>query len=188
MSTPEHYDSEDAQEPTPEEYGFPANASMAQRQCWFRQERFLEVFAKCGKIGKAAQAVGISRACVEKWQGRDLYGFEKRMETAHACYVELLEEQMDKTVETKPAQTQILQIFRLKAEHPEKYREDIKVINADAPFQMLDRLKELAAQNRQRQQAELEAPSVEGVYREVPPGQEQQAPQRPPGNPDVERR
>jgi|SRR5918996_319656 hypothetical protein len=175
-------DSSDLREPTPQDYGFPANASIAQREYWFRQEQFLEAFAKCGKLGKAAQATGMSRSCVERWQGTDLYGFQKRMAAAHDSYVELLEEQMDKTIEAKPAQTQILQIFRLKAEAPEKYREEVKVMNADVPLQMLDRLKEMAAQNRQRQAA-LEEPAVEAVYRDVTPGQEQQAPKRPPGNP-----
>jgi hypothetical protein len=157
---------EDIREPTPQDYGLPANASITQRECWFRQERFLEVFAKCGKIGKAAQATGMSRSCVERWQSADLYGFQKRMVAAHDSYVELLEEQMDKTIEAKPAQTQILQIFRLKAEAPEKYREEVKVMNADVPFQMLDRLKEMAMKERQRQAA-LEAPAIEGEYRQV---------------------
>jgi hypothetical protein len=171
MSTSAQFDPSDIHEPTPQDDGFPDKASIAQRECWFRQEQFLEAFAKCGKIGKAAQATGMSRSCVERWQGADLYGFQKRMAAAHDSYVELLEEQMDKTIETKPAQTQILQIFRLKAEHPEKYREEVKVMNADAPFQMLDRLKEMAMKERERQAA-LEAASVEGIYQEVPPNQE----------------
>jgi hypothetical protein len=205
MST--SYDPSDIREPTLQDYGFPEKASIAQRECWFRQEQFLEAFAKCGKIGIAASKVGITRRAVEKWQSSDKYAFQKRIAAAHDSYVELLEEQMDKTIEAKPAQTQILQIFRLKAEAPEKYREEVKVLNADVPFQMLDKLKEMAAQNRQRQ-AELEAPAVEAVYREVPPSQEPAAdspeppaqatphppprswqtpghpPQRPPRNPD----
>ena len=86
---------------------------------------------------------------------------------------------MDKTIDMKPAQTQILQIFRLKAGHPEKYREDIKVMNADVPFQMLDRLKEVAGQERQRQAA-LEAASVEAVYTDITPAPEQTIPVPPP--------
>jgi hypothetical protein len=177
MST--SYNPSDIRELTPQDYGFPDKASIAQRECWFRQEQFLEAFAKCGKIGKAAQATGMSRSCVERWQSVDLYGFQKRMDAAHDSYVELLEEQMDKTIEAKTTQTQILQIFRLKAEAPEKYREEVKVMNADVPFQMLDRLKEMA----------LEAPAVEAVYREGPPSQEptapspEQATRTPPPNP-----
>ncbi|HZA23574.1 MAG TPA: hypothetical protein VFA32_13405, partial [Dehalococcoidia bacterium] len=73
----------------------------------------------------------------------------------------------------KPSQTQMLQIFRLKAKAPEKYREEVKVINADVPFQMLDRLKEMAREEREWQAA-LEAPAVEAVYRGGPPVQSTQ--------------
>jgi hypothetical protein len=156
--------------PTPQYYGFPESPTFAQRDCWVRQEHFLEAFATCGKIGVAASAIGVSRACVERWQGQDLYGFLKRMKQAHSQYVESLEAEMDATIKSRPVATQVLQIFRLKAEAPEKYREEVQVVGMDASKQMLDKLRELAGKDLQEQEAQraLESPTVEAVYREVP--------------------
>jgi hypothetical protein len=166
MSTP----IDDLLGPTPQDYGFPESPTFAQRDCWVRQEHFLEAFAQCGKIGVAANAIGVSRACVERWQGQDLYGFLKRMKQAHSQYVESLEAEMDATIKSRPVATQVLQIFRLKAEAPEKYREDVKVVGLDASKMMLDKLREMAAKDLQGQEAQkaLESPTVEAVYGEVP--------------------
>ena len=59
-------------------------------------------------------------------------------------YVETLEAEMDKTIKDKPSQTAILQIFRLKAENPTKYREDIKVVDQGAALKTWELLKSLA--------------------------------------------
>src|SRR5688500_4830143 len=115
--------------PNPAEYGFPEHPTDSNLRVWQRQEAFLSAFARCGKIGRAAQAVGISRACVERWQSQDIYGFKKRMRDAHADYVELLEEDMDDFIAVSKHNTQIARIFRLRAEAPEKYREEVKVLN-----------------------------------------------------------
>jgi hypothetical protein len=123
--------------------------SLQQRQVWDRQELFLQAFARLGKKIRAAEHAGISVKTVEDWQSRDLRGFNKRLAQAHDRYVEQCEEQMDRTIEQKPAATQILQIFRLKAEAPEKYREEVKVVGIEASKQMMDRLRELAAKDRQ---------------------------------------
>jgi hypothetical protein len=113
---------------TPQDYGFPVHYTESNLRVWQRQEAFLSAFARSGKIGKAAKAVGISRACVEKWQGLDVYGFKKRMREAHADYVELLEEDFDDFVHESKHNKQIARIFRLRAEAPEKYREEVKVL------------------------------------------------------------
>jgi hypothetical protein len=154
--------------PTPQEYGFPDHPTDSNLRVWQRQEAFLSAFARCGKIGRAAQAVGISRACVERWQSLNIYGFKKRMREAHLDYVELLEEDMDEFIAVIKHNTQITRIFRLRAEHPEKYREEVKVLNVSAPIQMLDRLRELATREREQLGA-LEAPAVEGEFKEVVP-------------------
>jgi hypothetical protein len=170
----------------PEEYGVntsgPANGNPAtknyvveKRRVWQRQEAFLEAYRKCGKIGKSAQAIGMTRWAVDYWLKKDIFGFKDRIDMAHQDYVESLEEDMDEVCADRKGNHDILRIFRLKAEHPKKYREETKVLNADAPFEMLDRLKELARKERERQAA-LEAPAVEAVYREVPPNQEPAAP------------
>jgi hypothetical protein len=139
-------------------------------QVWNRQELFLTAYAKTGKRSKAAREAGISIWCVEKWVAADVYGIRKRMEQAHRQYVESLEAEMDATIKSHPVATQVLQIFRLKAEAPEKYREEVKVVGMDASKQMLDKLRELAGKDLEREkQAALETPAIEAVYKEVPP-------------------
>jgi hypothetical protein len=83
-------DALDPTDPTPQHFGFPENAKPEQLQVWFRQEAFLEAYAKRGKIGKAAKASGITRWCVDKWLQNDVYAIKKRMADAHADYVESL--------------------------------------------------------------------------------------------------
>jgi hypothetical protein len=165
MST--HFD--DLLGPTPESYGFPEKPSLSQRDCWVRQEHFLEAFAKCGKLGTAATAIGVSRTCVERWQAEDLYGFRKRLDQAHQAYVEFLEQLMDDRLENPQGNrgSDILLMFKMKAEAPHKYREDVKVVGIDASNMMLDKLREMAGKDLQRQ-PELESPAVEGVFKEVP--------------------
>jgi hypothetical protein len=164
---PEEYKDTDSVEPALQDYGFPENPMPYQVQVWNRQELFLAVYARTGKRSKAAKEAGITVWCVEKWVAADVYGIRKRMEQAHHEYVESLEAEMDATIKSRPVATQLLQIFRLKAEAPAKYREEVKVVGIDASKQMLDRLRELAAKDLQ-QQPVLEAPTVEAVYREVP--------------------
>ena len=168
---------DDELEPTPQDWGFPENARTDQWACWYRQERFLEAFAKCGQIGKAAKAVGITRRCVQLWQSSDVFSFRKRLEDAHMDYAESLEADFDNWVNESKHNTQIARIFRLKAVWPEKYREEVKVLNTDASLRMLEMLRELGKK-------ELEA--IEGEYRELPgPAAEPPRPDPGPG-PDTD--
>jgi hypothetical protein len=73
---------------------------------------------------------------------------------------------MDDFIATSKHNTQIARIFRLRAEAPEKYREEIKVMNVEAPLKMLDKLAEIAARERKEQKT-LETPAIEGQYRDV---------------------
>ena len=66
----------------PEEFGFPEKSTLQQRQCWQNQERFLAAFRECCRIGDAAEAVGLTRWAVERWDAKDLYGFKKRKAAA----------------------------------------------------------------------------------------------------------
>jgi hypothetical protein len=163
--------SNDALEPTPQDWGLPENAGTDERACWYRQERFLDAFSQCGKIGTAAKAVGITRFAVQRWQRTDVYSFKKRLEAAHADYVESLEVDMDDFIQTSKHNTQIIRIFRLKAEAPEKYREEVKVLNAEAPVRMLEMLKELGKRELEQtvegEYKELPSPAEEGDFREV---------------------
>jgi hypothetical protein len=139
---------------------------MADWQVWNRQELFLAAYSK---IGKAAEAAEIPLATVESWQRRDTHGFKKRMKLALDRCVEEWEEVMDERLlnPTGNRGSDVLLMFKLKAMAPEKYREEVKVLGVSAPLQMLDKLKELAAKDLKGR--ELEAPVVEGEFREVAP-------------------
>jgi hypothetical protein len=119
----------------------------------------VEIYRRCGKIGKSAQAIGMTR-----------FGFKERINVAHQDYVESLEEDMDDVCADRKGNHDILRIFRLKAEHPQKYREDVSVVGIDSSKLMLDKLREMAAKDLKQteEQKALEAPSVEAVFKEVP--------------------
>jgi hypothetical protein len=160
----------------PEEFGFPQpSATHKKRQVWQRQEAFLEAYRRIGKIGKAAQAVGLTRWAVDHWLKNDVFSFKKRIDGAHADFCEEHIEQMieDRLEDPKGNRgSDILLMFRAKAEMPEKYREEVKVLGVETQVAMLDRLRQMAMKERERQET-LESPSVEGEFREVrsePPG------------------
>jgi hypothetical protein len=182
----------------PEEFGVdtstPANGNpsrknytMEKKRVWQRQEMFLEAYRKCGKTGKAAEAVGLSRFTVAYWQKQDIFSFNERMNMAHADYVENWEEWMDNRLENPQGNrgSDILGMFKLKAEAPGKYREEVKVIGTEAPIRMLEMLKELGKKELEAGETPaLESPAIEGEYREVSvSGQEQtgKAPAEPGG-------
>ena len=115
--------------------------------------------------------MGITRRCVQLWQSSDVFSFRKRLEDAHLEYAESLETDFDNWVNESKHNTQIARIFRLKAVWPEKYREEVKVLNTDASVRMLDMLRELGKKELEAIEGEskaLEAPAVEGEYRELP--------------------
>jgi hypothetical protein len=140
------------------------------RQAWDRQEQFLAAYSELGKLNLAAEASGIPMGTVKSWQLSDTHLFKKRLQEAHAKCVEKWEQLMDERL-TNPQGNRgsdVLLMFKLKAMAPEKYREEVKVLNAVAPIQMLERLRELAMKERAAQQA-LEAPAMEGEFREMAP-------------------
>ena len=61
----------------------------------------------------------------------------------------------------------ILYMFKMKAEKPEKYRENVQVVGVEPVTQMLDRLTEIAAKRLERERQQLEAGAAEGEYREM---------------------
>lgn len=69
--------SNDALEPTPQDYGFPASPTLRNLQCWDHQEAFLKAYGELGTILHAARAVGIHRTTVNLWLSSDLYSFKK---------------------------------------------------------------------------------------------------------------
>jgi hypothetical protein len=152
--------------PTPQDYGFPEKPTLQQRDAWENQQRFLRRYAERGKLALSAGDVGISVAAVEKWQRLDKYSFNKRLELAYQAYRESLEEQMDEFIRDSKHNTQIIQIFRLKAAWPEKYRDDARPVSDDPSRQLLDRLTEMARKEMEERQR-LEEGSVEAEYRDL---------------------
>jgi hypothetical protein len=113
--------------------------------------------------GVLAQGGLHPKAC--RWWSQDLYGFNKRIEHAHADYVEFLEPRMQQILDEKPHNHDILRIFQLK--------EEVKVINTGSPIRMLEKLKELAMRVAERERRELEGRIVEGEFKELPGGHDQ---------------
>jgi hypothetical protein len=108
---------------------------------------------------------------VNTWMTADPYSFKERFELAHQDYREFLEGLIQQRLLNPQGNrgSDILLMFREKAEWPEKYREEVKVIGTEAPLRMLEKLKELGKRElEQEEQKALEAPAVEGEYREVP--------------------
>jgi hypothetical protein len=156
--------------PTPQDWGFPSNATVGQRAVWNRQEMFLEAYKKCGKRAQAAKTVGLTLWCVDKWVGADVYSIQKRMELAHREFCEnVIEQEIDNRLADPKGNrgSDILLMFKAKAEMPSKYREDVKVVGMEPVREMLDRLTEMAARRLERERRELEQSSVEGEYRDL---------------------
>jgi hypothetical protein len=78
----------------PQEFGLAQDATFQQKAVWQRQEMFLEAFRRCGKIGKSAEASGLTRWAVIHWQKGDVFSFNRRLESAHADYCEGMDERL----------------------------------------------------------------------------------------------
>jgi hypothetical protein len=152
--------------PTLQYWGVPENPTRLDLRIWETQELFLRCYARCGRFVRSATAAGITPQCVYKWQNSDKFNFQKRMDIAHQEYVEHLEEQMDEYIRDSKHNTQILQIFRLKAECPEKYREDVKIVGVEPMTQLLEEARKLAARDIERRK-QLEEGAAEGEYRDL---------------------
>jgi hypothetical protein len=124
----------------PEEFGLPPDALLRQKQVWQRQEAFLAAYRKCGRKGKAAEASGLTRWAVLHWEKHDIFAFNRRIEVAHADYCERWEQGMDARLENPQGNqgSDILYMFKLKAEKPEKYRENVHVVGVEPVTQMLE--------------------------------------------------
>jgi hypothetical protein len=60
----------------------------------------------------------------------------------------------------------VLYMFKMKAEKPEKYRENVQVTGLEPMTQLLEEARKLAARDIQRRK-ELEAGASEGEYRDL---------------------
>jgi hypothetical protein len=151
---------------TPQDWGFPEKPTHRELQCWENQQRFLRRYAERGKFVLSAADAGISIQAIYKWQHSDKFNFNKRFELAYQAYRETLEEDMDEYIRETKHNSQIIQIFRMKAAWPEKYRDDAKPQQTDAAQELLDRLTAMAARDiEERRRLESQSTSVE--YREL---------------------
>ena len=162
--------------PEPEDFGFPASPNLQQRECWRNQERFLEAFAHCCRIGEAAETVGLTRSAVERWQRTDVYGFLKRLEAAEGLYVETLEAEIDrrafkgvdkpvfykgKQVATVKEYSELLAMFRLKKLRPEYRDSYIIQVPDNTAQQVVDLLKAEVMKLRENSEVIVESSDEE---------------------------
>ena len=86
--------------------------------------------------------MGLTRWAVDKWQSLDVYGFNGRMKAAHADYCEPIEQMIDDRLKTPQGNrgSDPLLMFKTKAEMPENYREDVKVIDSGIGLKLLEKL------------------------------------------------
>ncbi len=80
----------------PEDFGFPANPTMQQTQCWHNQERVLGAIQRTGTMHSAAMAAGLTVWAVDRWVTTDLYSFKKRREMALQVYDDMLDAEIDR--------------------------------------------------------------------------------------------
>ena len=80
----------------PEDFGFPANPTMQQTQCWKNQERALDAIQRTGTMHSAAIAAGLTVWALDRWVNADLYGFKKRREMALQVYDDMLDAEIDR--------------------------------------------------------------------------------------------
>jgi hypothetical protein len=163
---PRHDDDLEPLALTPQDWGLPDHPSIVQQRTWDTQQRFLRRYAERGKMALSAADVGISERTVEKWQSSDKFSLIKRLELAYHAYRETLEQELDEFIRDTRHNSQIAQIFRLKAAWPEKYREDAKPASTDSSRQLLDKLTEMARKEVAERQR-LEAEATEGEYRDL---------------------
>jgi hypothetical protein len=156
-------------EPTPQGWGFPAKPNRANQECWDHQEAFLAAYRHTSRVTHAARAVGVSIYAVDKWLSRDVYSFQKRMELARREYCDSVRQMIQHRLNNPQGNrgSDILLMFEAKAVMLEMYREEVRIIGAEKQIELLDKLREMATKERQRQ---LEAGSVEGEYREMKDG------------------
>jgi hypothetical protein len=84
------------------------------------------------------------------------------MSIAHDDYVKAWEQWMDNWLENPQGNrgSDILRMFKMKAEKPEKYR-------VEAPLKMLEKLAEIAARERAEREARGSGQVVEGEIRDI---------------------
>ena len=135
-------------EPTgaPEEFGLTPDATIEKKRVWDRQEVFLAAYRETGRIATAARQAGMTRWAVIHWQRGDVFDFRNRLEAAHHDWCEdKIEGLIDSRLESPEGNrgSDILLMFKAKAEMPSKYREEVKIIDTSATKDLLAELRRL---------------------------------------------
>ena len=107
-----------------------------------RQEAFLKSYAVCGTTLHAAKAAGISRSVVYQWEKIDHLGFRERWENTRHDFRESIEalcyDRIRNPVGNKGSD--VLAIALLNAHYPEKYRQNVTIVDTNAK-DLLSRLR-----------------------------------------------
>ena len=130
----------------PEEFGLTPDATIEKKRVWDRQEVFLAAYRETGRIATAARQAGMTRWAVIHWQRGDVFDFRNRLEAAHHDWCEdKIEGLIDSRLETPEGNrgSDVLLMFKAKAEMPEKYREEVKIVDTSATKELLDQLRRL---------------------------------------------
>jgi len=151
---------------TPEEFGLEYHStSIEKRRLWDRQEVFLAAFRETGRIFKAAEATGLTRWAHNHWVSGDVFGYRERLKNAHADWAESkVESRIDDRLDAPEGNrgSDVLLMLQAKAEMPEKYREQVTVVDTSAIRESLDRLRDMGVPR-------IDAPKVvEGTATVVP--------------------
>lgn len=90
------------------------------------KKKAIEVYATCGVLVVAAKAAGVSRSTLWKESKRNAK-FKNELEEAKGTYTDILESILNKRIkEGKSKMSDVLLMFALKAQMPEKYRERVE--------------------------------------------------------------
>ena len=119
--------------------------SLSEQHTWDAQQTFLGFMASYGVIQKSCQLSGVNRESVRRWRNDDVLGFADRFAVAREAYGESLETMVhDRLAEPQGNRgSDILLMFQAKAEMPEKYREEVKIIDTGPTKDLLDQLRRL---------------------------------------------
>lgn len=82
--------------PTPQDYGLPANPSSADLQRWARQERYLEALSRSGSTGAAAAEAGIPVGTAQSWDFNDTHSFKRRRAVALESFMGRVEAEINR--------------------------------------------------------------------------------------------
>ena len=134
----------------PSDFGIPQFSRPVQKRVWDRQEAYLAAYAECGRRNKAAATVGLTYWAIRHWDRHDVFSFRERQDVAHLVYCEtrvegLIDERLANPEGNRGSD--ILLMFKAKAEMPEKYREEVKIIDTGATKERLRELRALGRPN-----------------------------------------